>query len=151
MKASFDDLIKMGEMLGMQPKWYDVFAIPRFSDFHPDMVANIHAEEAALVEIRCQNCGKSFYVVTARPTKSALAEDILHGYVEYGDPPRHNNCIGETMLSWTIRVAEFWQNGKATGYTWRRNKKYEVFLMDAMDQHPNYLDLQAKELERALL
>jgi hypothetical protein len=45
-----------------EPKWFDEHAVPRFNNFEPSEIANIYAEECALVLIKCQNCDHEFKV-----------------------------------------------------------------------------------------
>src|SRR5262249_15783593 len=48
--------------IGEEPTWWDENAVPRYQPFRPQECANIHAAEAALVLITCQDCGKEYRV-----------------------------------------------------------------------------------------
>jgi len=48
--------------IGEEPTWWDENAVPRYQPFRPQECANIHAVEAALVLITCQDCGKEYRV-----------------------------------------------------------------------------------------
>jgi hypothetical protein len=39
-----------------EPQWFDEEAVPRYCPFTPDKLANIYADECALVLIQCQGC-----------------------------------------------------------------------------------------------
>ena len=42
------------------PRWFDEQGVPRYCEFAPDRIANIHAQECALLAIECQSCGRPF-------------------------------------------------------------------------------------------
>src|ERR1700681_1058651 len=79
------------------PRWFDEQGVPRYCDFAPDRIANIHARECALLAIECQSCGRPFIVAldgsTAnrnvisppgqKPPWRALAEIIRSHQIEY--------------------------------------------------------------------
>ena len=44
------------------PRWFDEQGVPRYCEFAPDRIANIHAQECALLAIECQSCGRPFIV-----------------------------------------------------------------------------------------
>lgn len=109
-------LAKMGE-----PIWWDEHAVPRFIPFSPDLVANIYAEEVALVLIECQSCQHPFKVVfssadmdrvfnpEAKPLSESLSKE--DGCLDYGDPPCIFCCpSGPTMSSTPKKVLEFWRH-----------------------------------------
>lgn len=129
MRARYDDITKrLGE-----PLWYDSYGAPRYDPFHPEML-DAYADYAALVEIECQNCDKRFLVGV---WTSRMQRFIDFGKLDltmptpdeptfcwYGDPPRHDNCLGESMLSVPIRIVEFWYYGDRSG--WKRLPEYEI-------------------------
>lgn len=128
----YEDII---EAVGKEPIWFDEYAVPRYCKFSPEVIANIYANEAALVEIKCQACGHSFLVaissirydlrcLDADITKHKLAKAIVKKQVYYGDPPNIQCCpAGATMTSDAIRVLEYWTRDNLE---WKRNKKYEI-------------------------
>ena len=148
MLPSYDDI---RSRISEEPKWWDEHGVPRYEPFHPDMLG-IYDSEAALIEIQCQRCGKTFLVGIgwektrifltegryARPTAGNI------GSYHYGDPPRHGwteGCVaGDTMNCVSIRVVEFWSHhddryvDKETGYVgdvtryfeWTRLPEHEV-------------------------
>lgn len=120
------------------PKWWDEHGVPRFCDFAPTEVADIYANEAALVLITCQNCGHEFEVAislsdmdkieamgryeakgldTLRAAEKAwelsLARMIKEKTIHYGDPPNTGCCAaGPTMNSEPRRVLQYWERGR---------------------------------------
>lgn len=118
------------------PKWWDERAIPRFCAFHPSEIADIYADEAALLLIRCQSCGREFRVATSRSTydrhvlrQPFLANDIKANRITYGDPPNAHCCpAGPTMSAVEIRVLEYWQKNHL--FEWNRVDEYEIDLSD---------------------
>lgn len=125
MNCGYHDII---ERLGA-PKWFDEEAVPRYCEFHPDEAANIYANQVALVEIACQNCGFLFDVAFSQAINFDmhtgnvipwLAESVRDGSIHYGDPPNyfgHNHepqCChaGATMNCLDLRVKEFWAKGQ---------------------------------------
>ena len=83
------------------PRWFDEQGVPRYCEFAPDRIANIHARECALLAIECQSCGRPFIValdagtanhnVISRPGQErewrTLADIIRSHQIEYRDPP----------------------------------------------------------------
>lgn len=123
MRADYADITgKLGA-----PRWWDEVCAPRYLRFRPEDCNDIYAEEAMLIEIRCQACGRTFLVAetwnafgdaNGHPRLSALVE---HGHADWGDPPRHD-CVGDTMSSESIRVVEFW---KRVLFDWMRMSELE--------------------------
>lgn len=116
------------------PRWWDERRVPRFCAFHPSEIADIYADEAALLLIRCQSCGREFKVAMSRSTydrhirrRSYLANDIKANRITYGDPPNARCCpAGPTMSAVEVRVIEYWQRGRACD--WQRVDEYEIDL-----------------------
>jgi hypothetical protein len=52
--AMFNDYSDITERIAEPPKWWDEHGVPRYADYDPWRVANIYAEETALVEAACQ-------------------------------------------------------------------------------------------------
>ena len=127
MNQPYDDITSR---LGY-PLWWDEVAVPRYDPFHPSLCANIYATQAALVKIRCQNCGTPFEVAFSwsgmdRVKGSCdLATQIEQHALSYGDPPNVCCCPGgSTMTSDADRVLEFWERELLD--EWKRNARYEV-------------------------
>ena len=103
------------------PLWWDEEAVPRYCAFAPSEVAYIYADEAALVEIACQNCGQRFLVAMAGDrTGDHKLSDVLGSddWWGWGDPPNMGCCpAGPTMGSEPVRVVEFWRRVK---WEWAR-------------------------------
>ena len=103
------------------PTWYDANGTPRYGEFHPDKCPDIYSNQVALLEIACQDCGKTFLVEmhtgifdgkrTRPPTKW-----------HYGDPPIHG-CVGDTMNCEDLSVVQFWKREDAI--TWVRHTEFE--------------------------
>jgi hypothetical protein len=105
-----------------EPVWYDEYAVPRYCEFDPSMVANIHADEVALVEVTCQGCGRPFRVAFAARAPAAFSQDewpagpigrgIREKSLHYGDPPNVRCCsAGPSMNSEPRRVIQYWRRG----------------------------------------
>jgi len=134
MHSSFDDLIALSKD---PPKWWDEHGIPRFCEFHPDVISSFYAHEVALLQIECQNCGHEFVVCVAQDG-SDLASFHLVGrepvrlseaiqQIHYGDPPNIGCCAsGPSMNSIPRKVLQFWEHGPHTNYEWRRVPRLEV-------------------------
>lgn len=123
MHADYADIIsRLGE-----PLWWDEVCAPRYEPFKPEDCNNIYAQEAMLIEIRCQDCGRPFLVADTWDTfdqiqgRARPSAHAAHGHAEWGDPPRHG-CVGDTMTSESVRIVEFWKN-EALG--WVRAPEYE--------------------------
>jgi hypothetical protein len=138
MHACYEDILELAEQLGREPLWWDDNGVPRFAVHHPRHAADIYAEEAALVLICCQDCGRELEVqmtrMLGRPLLSVLvAARTLH----YGDPPSHADTEGTfcragcTMNCHDLRVLEFWRRDTQLG--WVRVSALEVALPDSSD------------------
>ncbi|MEM9638254.1 MAG: hypothetical protein AAGA94_11455 [Pseudomonadota bacterium] len=105
------------------PLWFDENAVPRFDPFTVDRVANIYANEVALVRITCQGCKSSFDVAfsgvkVSRPLPADAKRDgpspmirdhIRARTLHYGDPPNIRCCAGgPSMNSVPRQVMEYW-------------------------------------------
>ncbi len=115
-------------------KWWDESGVPRYSDFAPRETANIYADECALVQIACQNCGTRFDVAFSRSKsfavlegdKATLADRIRDGSLHYGDPPNTACCLaGPTMNCDDLRVIEYWHQEK---FESKRDETLEIAL-----------------------
>lgn len=71
MKQRYDDII---EAVGQEPIWWTMDGVPRFKPFSPYDVSDIYANEAALVEIACQCCGKKYQVAMTSSNETAMTE-----------------------------------------------------------------------------
>ena len=118
MNESYSDITsKLGE-----PQWWDEAAVPRYCEFEPRRLAHVYLDEAALVEIECQGCGRTFPVafswgqhdgLFADRDIPSLAERIRADTLHYGDPPNYSCCpAGPTMNSIPRRVLQFWRKAE---------------------------------------
>lgn len=113
-----------------EPLWWDDVCAPRYEPFQPYLCNDIYADEAMLIEIRCQHCGKAFLVAdTWNPFDGIsghlrLSEFAEHNRAEWGDPPAHG-CVGDTMTSESVRIAEFWKRSPVPFSGWERKTEYE--------------------------
>jgi len=126
MHESYEDITSR---ISEPPKWYDEHSVPRYCDFHPNRVANIYADEVALVEIACQSCGMRFLVAfssegvmyavdkmrseaylkletkqeqidwIAALTRHPLRDSIESGAIHYGDPPNIGCCAAGPTMN----------------------------------------------------
>lgn len=138
MHNGYDDI---RERINEPPKWWDENAVPRYCDFSPKETANIYADEAALVLIGCQNCGREFMVcfscsqsqimmAKARGYNArTLADQIKDKTIHYGDPPNADCCAaGATMNCDDLRVFEYWH--RPDHFDWVRDSFLETDVSD---------------------
>jgi hypothetical protein len=121
-----------------KPKWYDEFAVPRYCEFSPNEVADIYANEVALVHIKCQACRADFFVAFSISMiqrirgAQTLVEQIRDGSLHYGDPPNSGCCgSGATMNCHDERVLQYWHKGERSPFDWQRDPSLEISL----DEH----------------
>ncbi len=114
--------------IAQPPRWFDEQGVPRYCDFAPDRIANIHAHECALLEIACQDCGQPFIVaidqkganeaiaIVGHNTQwQKLAELVRSHRIQYSDPPNVGCCGADpSMTSVTKRVLEYWYRWEET-------------------------------------
>lgn len=121
----YHDYSDITDRIAEPPKWWDEHGVPRYGQFSPYGVANIYAQEVALVEIACQWCGQLFEVAFSFPPeiedtlgKSAtLAEAIRSGKINYGDPPDYGNCqSGPSMSCYDLRSSNIGHGGTTKAY-----------------------------------
>lgn len=117
--------------------------MPRYDPYQPGM-QSVYANYDALIEIRCQSCGRVFLVGCCASQfevgrcehggtviKTVLPTVANPGFVWWGDAPSHEvsggRCAGNTMSSELVRVVEFWE---CTGQMpeWTRVSKLEIPL-----------------------
>ena len=138
MKHGYPDLLALSNT---EPLWYTEDGVPRFAPFEPNLSGDIHADEAVLLLIECQNCGNEFRVclstsaigrmlgaVTGVLTADALrlSGKIQRCAIHYGDPPISSDCcgVGSTMNSVPKRVLEYWTRHSA--FEWQRDVTLEI-------------------------
>lgn len=122
MHQHYDDILALTPA---PPKWWDRNGYPRYCEFHPSRVEDIHAHEVALVDIRCQGCGERFEVSIYRHGRHdvSLVDLIASKALHYGDPPNIDCCpSGPTMNSVPVRVLQYWRRN------WRRT--YATSMLD---------------------
>jgi len=154
----YDDILSR---IAEEPVWFDEHAVPRYREFAPSKVANAYADEAALVEVTCQGCGRPFRVAFAArapatffqedwpagPIGRAIGKKTLH----YGDPPNIWCChAGPSENSEPRKVIQYWRQGdpkyvRVEGalrritdprayFTWTRYPSFEI------DIRPDWVD-----------
>lgn len=128
-----------------EPDWHDEQGVPRYVPYRPEH-GGIYDRWAALLEIRCQGCGRTFLVSDSYSLMDVIkggwkkgdpsepefpSVDNCGGWFAFGDAPWHEydgggQCSGTTMTTETLRVVEFWtHDGGAHGTDWRRRSEYE--------------------------
>jgi hypothetical protein len=130
------DYSDITDQLG-DPLWWDDHGAPRYCDFSP-LRATIYKKYVVLAQVQCQGCDRVFRAASARPegrhyisewreTELPTSTDI--GSFHFGDPPRHDDCIGETMNIYTLRILEFWERDPTVleldANPWRRRRELE--------------------------
>lgn len=116
------------------PKWWDEAGVPRYDDFTPHHRASVYADQVALMDIECQNCGTKFNVCLSwseldrvKENSPSLVDLIQTKEIHYGDPPNNGCCMpGPTMNSVPIQVIEFWARNKDNALKWERDARFEV-------------------------
>lgn len=66
------DYYDIRKRIDAEPKWWDENGVPRYDEFCPGDIANIYAEECALVLITCQNCVHEFKVAFSQSSLSRI-------------------------------------------------------------------------------
>src|SRR5215467_12956322 len=112
MKTMFRDYADIKSRLG-EPLWYDSNGVPRYDPFNPKL-CGISARIVSFNEITCQACGKPFKVAVEVSSSDSFPKELpsdpeaLGELLHYGDPPRHDCRVGDTMNSVPRRILEFW-------------------------------------------
>jgi hypothetical protein len=131
-RAEYDDILSL---IPKPPEWWDENGVPRYCAFHPHECADIYADEAVLVLIRCQSCSREFHVAMTHLAirekevgEPSFRECIPKRDVEYGDPPNVGCCLsGPSMMSVTECVLECWERVLSPdGTKWVRLPEFEV-------------------------
>ena len=148
MKPFYPDILSR---IDSPPIWWDEHAVPRYCEFEPSKIVNFGADEAALVEIECQNCRQLFRVAFSSVNwrDGSIAEAIKTKALCYGDPPILPCCVDAFgMSSESRRVLEYWHlhDPKYVGakndvknavldhkawHTWTRDASLEIDLRGA--------------------
>jgi hypothetical protein len=127
------------EKINEAPQWFDESAVPRYCRFSPKELADIYADECALLLIQCQCCRQKFHVAIStnlmrRMTLTegkyfpTIADDIRNGRVGFGDPPNVDCCpAGPTMSSDTLAVLEYWSR-QTPQRDWTRDATMEKVI-----------------------
>lgn len=138
MKGSYDDIVSR---IADPILWYDEHGVPRYAPFAPHRKSDIYAQEAALVEVVCQACRRSFLVCCSRVEDrngrpSTVAAQIrANDDALYHDPPCHtteierrtgmDGCMaGESMTTLGVRVVEYWH--RTASMRWERDPALEI-------------------------
>jgi hypothetical protein len=139
MNNCYEDILQLTER---EPIWFDEYAVPRFCEFSPKAIANIYADECALVLIQCQECHTEFQVAFSESKVNihklliqkalgrkmgTLAESIRSHAIHYGDPPNIGCCgAGATMNCDDIKVLQYFRRSR---FDWKRDKRLEIDLI----------------------
>jgi len=153
MFPTYRDLLELAKSCGKEPLWWDDNGTPRFHEFHPYLIPCIYADEALLMIIECQSCGRKFPVsqywdkggfimqyirsgkdieeIVQSIDESKLSYQITHDHIPYyGDAPWHTvdkkQCAGTTMTTETLLVKEFWIK---EDFDWVRKPEYEISFL----------------------
>jgi hypothetical protein len=131
-RAEYDDILSL---IPKPPEWWDENGVPRYCAFHPHECADIYADEAVLVLIRCQSCSREFHVAMTHLAirekevgEPSFRECIPKRDVEYGDPPNIGCCSsGPTMMAIPCRIVQCWaRHHSPEGTQWIRMPELEV-------------------------
>lgn len=162
------------------PDWFDERGVPRYGEFHPEMVT-IYGETVALYVIGCQGCEiqlrvshdygdpymtrKFFYKEryggppNTDPTedkegwerwREELEAEWIPARYSFGDPPRHN-CVGDTMGSYTLACEQWWERSGVPDFSWERVEDNEVVINEDFEAWLERLGLHPDENPEDLL
>ncbi len=135
----FTDYADIRDRLGT-PLWFDESGVPRYCEFHPRRIANIHAREAALLSISCVICGQEYIVAkSTRAPKPTICEMIQARMLQYGEPPNTNCCGNAHMNSEPRKVLQYWR--RRPMQRWERDATFETdirpeWVIDQDLDHP---------------
>lgn len=124
MKNHYQDILSR---IPEAPVWWDENAVPRWCAFEPIKIADVYADECALLLIACQDCGRPFKVAASSNMMSTyqISNAIKEGFMNWGDPPNIGCCpAGPTMNSQTLAVLEYWSR-KNHEHEWARDETLE--------------------------
>jgi hypothetical protein len=128
------------------PLWWDEHGVPRYEAFTPRLCSDIYADFAALLEIQCQECDRTFPVASSwnlvenaldrseknPPQDCKLPHDGDAGDFTYGDAPWHDSnpegkgqCGGTTMTTFVVRILQFYKRDVGD---WIRLPEHEVYV-----------------------
>jgi hypothetical protein len=131
--AYYHDIL---DRIPQPPSWWDENGVPRFCDFHPQYLANIYANEAALLIVACQMGPVHHFRVALSATSEGmdkLARQIRENMISYGDPPGVAGCNSPDMGSVEIAVVEYWRNPGIR--VWERDATLEIGLLKPGWEH----------------
>ncbi len=137
-----DITTKLGE-----PIWYDEYKVPRYCEFSPQQIAEIYANEVALVLTQCDHCHKQFKIAYSSDLLESISapfnylkNHITKNDMQCGLPP-NDTCFEIAFpngLAMPIKVLEYWCKSPETKQ-WERDSTYEIPLQDPppppVDQH----------------
>lgn len=129
MHAEYTDIL---ERISTEPLWWDEYAVPRYCEFSPRMMANIYAQEAVLLLISCAFGPLHHFKVAIsqpQPGSADLASEILNRIIHYGDPPRGQSCRDGDTSSVPIRVLQYWRKTGTPWPEWVRNSSLEIDVL----------------------
>ena len=155
MLTHYEDILSR---IAEPPRWFDEHGVPRYCEFAPQHIANIYADECALLAIECQSCGRPFNVAIDAAMANRMASkesaewrtlaDVIRSHdIHYGDPPNVNCCgVGHTQNSIPRRVLEYWERIQETAIDpasglrvvrghrhWTRDHSLEIEIPDDGD------------------
>ena len=104
------------------PLWFDEYAVPRYCEFHPNALADIYTDEAALFSVACQVCNLEF-IVAASAHHPVIEQSIRGRELSFGDPP-NTGCSNAHMSSMPGRVLQYWRRKDYT-IGWERDMTLE--------------------------
>ena len=142
-KPRYYDILKI---IGKEPIWWDERGVPRFESFDPHLHISPFANECVLIKSECQCCRAPYLVSMSSSKKSYLAQAILKGNLNYGDPPRGCFTGGSQTKFLTVinpslkkcgvgasttldikNVLEFWRRSGDLPPKWIEDSSYRNF------------------------
>lgn len=132
MHRHYEDIL---ERIVEPPTWFDENGTPRWGEFSPRATAHFYVNEAVLLAVECQNCGRRFEVCMSAGSidviqrRPALADQIRSHEIHYGDPPNMHCCpAGPTMNSVPRQVLQYWKQDPVS-FEWLRDAALEIAIV----------------------
>ncbi len=120
----FTDYADIRDRLGT-PDWFDENGVPRYCEFHPRRIANIYANETALLRISCVICRQEYIVaISTHAHRPKICRMIEARTLHYGEPPNADCCGNAHLNSEPRRVLQYWR--RPPGGRWERDRSHET-------------------------
>jgi hypothetical protein len=110
------------------PLWWDENGCPRYEPFDVEFCPDIYARTVILLRIACQACAREFDVQLSYGIFTTTIDNPKHAH--YGDPPRHDGCMGDSMNCEDLEVLQVWHRDRLD---WVRHEDLEGLIEEGED------------------